>query len=188
MARERKQNWLRTVKQYLGEHYKILLATILSITGISLLSMISGFWQNTMLPFLTYKISVSAQVWLALVLLSIIAVTTRLCFRLYTKVKLTNIPAVSVTRRPTFVKEQYQERLLGLVWRAYIGDDIFDRYIHLEGPFCPICDYELDAQKPGTWYCIRCNKKYKVEKLYARDTINKVKKIVESNHRKKGGR
>jgi ribosomal protein L37AE/L43A len=102
---------------------------------------------------------------------------------------------VSVGRRkPEIIDAQFDMSVFDVKWRVMLGYSSIYRLseffgVYVQGPFCPICDYELDLkQKPRlfgwltkeVWHCAQCNHDYDRPSKYLYDEEEIVKKMIEA--------
>lgn len=105
----------------------------------------------------------------------------------------------SFNHRPSFPKAEIEITEFGVKWKVIYGSNLpfpmhqNDSYYHVEGPFCPVCDYELDRKvvpklagymKRQVWFCQDCDKEYarpKKQLHHERDVIEKkARKFMQS--------
>ena len=104
-----------------------------------------------------------------------------------------------VMRSPEHIHETHQvKNIFGVNWRVLFGSHKFlasndnDIYYYVEGPYCPLCDYELDEKtvpkllgysKKHCWYCEDCKKFYDRPKKQLFNEEDVVIKKVQKNKR-----
>lgn len=101
-------------------------------------------------------------------------------------------------RRPEFVESHGVANHFGVKWKFQEGSDMpfnlsgEDNRVHVEGPFCPICDYKMDSLSISTWFnisskavwhCAECEKNYRRPKKYLYDERDVVVKLIENKLR-----
>ncbi len=104
------------------------------------------------------------------------------------------IGIVRIKRRPAYAVRQFKVTLYGVTWRILYGvsTSLNEPYVFVEpSPYCPKCDYELDAKtKSGSlgfrikhvWHCVPCDQDYDRNKdLF--DEYEIVEKQVEASIR-----
>lgn len=94
--------------------------------------------------------------------------------------------------RPTRVDTKVSINMFGVKWIALIEENE-SPYVYIEGPFCPKCDYEMEANvkrklfgliRKYIWNCVPCDIEYKRPREAAGQTRETVKKWVESKIRR----
>lgn len=174
------------MQKILYDHWKILLAFLLSVGGISLAY---RFWQYLQ-DFFLWQYSG----WLVLAVALIGAIIWSFLYKLRSKKSYAGI--YSVSGRPNSVIYTAEPTEFNVNWHLYMGtssliehrapQDIppHDFYGYIEGPYCPQCDYELDIDhKRRFWRCGAGHGRFKIPKHLRLDTRDKITKLFEANFR-----
>lgn len=70
-------------------------------------------------------------------------------------------------------------------WKIYIGHDFLgdeSERLWVDDPLCPHCDYQLDRDG-NKWFCVPCNKKFRIPKSICEDTKEKMIKFFKADLR-----
>lgn len=134
-------------------------------------------------------ISVQIPIWFFVILLLIIipVILAGSRFRKHPEM------SVSLIRgRPRHIIGEFTSKMFGVDWRVLLGRSttFSEPYAFCESkPRCPICDYEMDFEKKGLlrryydWFCVRCNKYYRIPQKSPYEASYIVEKCLESDIR-----
>lgn len=186
---------------WLGELGKEILTNIIS--RLILLYMFVLLGPGFLFAPLIYEsLGIPVNVWNILLLLLLITVTILIILRTFKvrqQVKKENRRLIQAgTIKPRHINEEIELERFGVKWRALVGSRFLGNfidenfYVYIEGPFCPVCDYELDRKTKTRWLglalmyvwrCAPCDKNYERPEEYPEER-QIVKKYVESRLRK----
>lgn len=171
------------MKRILYDHWKIFLAFLLAAGGATLLY---NLWSY-IVSFINWQYSG----W-------IIAGAVSVSGLLYILYKARSKPSASIafiSTRPAYKHMEIKDPvfLYGVNWHFWRGgnlpwsdsgdDDDYRGWV--DGPFCSVCDYELDRDyKKHKWTCVNGHKAVNVPKSLQEDTLEKVIKVLEAEYRK----
>jgi len=100
--------------------------------------------------------------------------------------------ASNIKMRPEHSIREFVAEQFGVKWRVLYGSYLTysEPYAFCESnPHCPVCDYEMNAEKRGLilkgyyWKCVPCDKYYKVPQKTPYEASEIVKRRVEAEIR-----
>lgn len=170
-----------------------LLNNIFEILGLIGLTSLAVFWTIVRDIFIRF-IHLPYSGWMTAGLLSILLLLYIGMRKL--KEKKTHVGVFSIPQRPNSILYTLNPTIFGVKWQLFIGTNKFSGYLdpdkvplhdlygYIEGPYCLMCDYELDTdRKKNTWQCAR-HKAIKIPKNIRDDTDEKVTKLLEADFRR----
>lgn len=124
--------------------------------------------------------------WIALVIvLLILLIINKINKRRVTKQSIFQKPPKYYASHDRRVEER---EFAGVIWRILVGSNVepFKTELTRESVFawpfphayCPECDYELERRRVD-WYCMPCNKYYKIPKELRENTWEKIRRNYE---------
>lgn len=172
---------------YLAEH-------IFEIIGLLGVASLAVFWKTVRDWFVAF-VSLPYSGWIATAAVTIVVILYVIVKKLQSKKLYTG--AFSIPQRPRKVMYTTTSTMFGVNWKLFMGTNsisgyldpervpIHDIYGYIEGPYCSMCDYELDTdKKKNVWQCAAGHKDVKIPKDVREHTEDKVTKILEADFRR----
>lgn len=143
----------------------------LSVSGFSIATAIPPY-REKIIEWLIFMIQIWQVILIMVIVLGIYALHEK-----YFKDK-EELCTDSPTKPENIIVKYEPELYAGVSWSFFMGVDekFSDRRIWVDGPFCKKCIYELDKYEKS-WFCVECNKRYKIPSQLRVNLQNKMIKI-----------